>query len=143
MFTITIRTPAGEQKVDVTRDCFRFGKTSDVVIPVAEDHCATVYRRNGQLHFSNRSAHNCKLGRQTVSQNESVVWKTGKTVELGDGVSMVLSIASKDSRKIGQLLSLKKAKQAVEFKQSEDQIVSDKVVAMLCAGLIFYSVTLL
>ncbi|MDB2686170.1 hypothetical protein N9Y42_03080 [Mariniblastus sp.] len=143
MFTITIRTPAGEQKVDVTRDCFRFGKTSDIAIPVAEDHCATVYRRNGQLHFSNRSTRSCKLGRQSVNQNESVVWKTGKTVELGDGVSMVLSITSKDNRNIGQFLSLEKAKKAVKFNESEDQIVSDKVVAMLCAGLLFYSLTLL
>ena len=144
MFQVTIQTPDGEQSVDLTnKDCVRFGKATDFVIPVAEDHCATVYRRNGQFHFSNRSTQDYRVGHAGVKPDESVVWKTGKRIELDSGVSMQLSVVSESKRKIAQNLNLEKIKQITAFNQDEKQLVDDKVVALLCGALLFYALLLL
>lgn len=143
MLQIAIQKPDGRQTVDFTKDCFRIGNSSEIAIPVADAHIATVYRRNGQIHFSNRSARVCKVGRQAVSPNESAIWKTGKTIDLGDGVTMQLLAVSKNNFAINDVLSFGKVKKTFEFREREGQPVDDKVVAMLCAGLLFYALTLL
>lgn len=143
MFQISIATPDGNQKVDFNKDCFRFGNKVEIPIPVPEEHCATVYRRNSKIHFSNRSPQAIKLGRQSVNPGESTEWKAGKTAELGNGVTMQLLVATQNEQSISEVLSLEKVKQAVAFKDREGQLVDDKVIAMLCAGLLFYALTLL
>ena len=139
MFQILVSTSSGEQTIEVDKDCYRFGKSSEIVLPVTEDHCATVYRRNGQFHFSNRSASECKLGRRTVQPNESVVWAPEKNVEFTQGITLRLKVVRERDEKIKNLLSLETAKKTLHFDQDENQIVDDKVVALLCGGLLFFS----
>jgi len=139
MFQITICTASGEQIIEVDKDCYRFGKASEIILPVEESHCATVYRRNGRFHFSNRSTSECKLGRKSVKPNESVIWAPDKCIELSQGVTLRLKVVRKRDQKIKNLLSLQAAKSAMHFDQDENQIVDDKVVALLCGGLLFFS----
>ena len=56
---------------------------------------------------------------------------------------MQLLVATQNEQSISEVLSLEKVKQAVAFKDREGQLVDDKVIAMLCAGLLFYALTLL
>ena len=139
MFQITVSTSAGEQIIEVDKDCYRLGKASEIVLPVDENHCATVYRRNGQFHFSNRSANECKLGRRAVKPNESVIWAPDKCVEFPQGITLRLKAVRERDEKIKNLLSIQTAKKALQFDQDENQIVDDKVVALLCGGLLFFS----
>ena len=139
MFQILVSTSSGDQIIGVDKDCFRFGKTSEIVLPVAEDHCATVYRRNGQFHFSNRSAGECRIGRRTVAPNESVIWAPDKKVEFPQGITLKLKAVRQRDEAIKNLLSLQTVKKALHFDQNEEQIVDDKVVALLCGGLLFFS----
>ena len=139
MFQIIVSTSAGEEVLEVDKDCYRFGKASEVVLPVPEDHCATVYRRNGQFHFSNRSANECKVGRRTLAPSESVVWAPEKRVEFPQGITLRLKAVRQRDEQIKSLLSLQNAKEALHFSEDENQIVDDKVVALLCGGLLFFS----
>ena len=139
MFQISVSTPSGEQTIDINKDCYRFGKTSEVVLPVTEDHCATVYRRNGQFHFSNRSASDCKVGRKAIKPNESAVWAPDKSVELSQGITLRLKAVRERDEMIKKLFSVQAVKKALHFDQDENQIVDDKVVALLCGGLLFFS----
>ena len=139
MFQIKVSTPSGDQVIEVDKDCYRFGKSSEVALPGAEAHCATVYRRNGQFHFSNRSAGECRVGRRTVAPNESVIWAPEKSVEFSQGITLKLKAVRQRDEKIKKMLSLEAAKKALHFDQDEKQIVDDKVVALLCGGLLFFS----
>lgn len=138
MFQILISTSSGERAVKITKDCYRFGKTSEIVLPVDEDHCVTFYRRNGEFFFSNRSSKPINVGRKLVPVNESVNWSPGKSADLGNNVVLKLKEVTRD-RNISKVLSVEKAKAALSFGNDENQIVSDKVVAMLCGALLFFS----
>ena len=73
-----------------------------------------------------------------VPVNESVNWSPGKSADLGNNVVLKLKEVTRD-RNISKVLSLEKAKAALSFGNDENQIVSDKVVAMLCGALLFFS----
>ena len=126
MFQILVSTSSGEQTIEVDKDCYRFGKSSEIVLPVTEDHCATVYRRNGQFHFSNRSASECKLGRRTVQPNESVVWAPEKNVEFTQGITLRLKVVRERDEKIKNLLSLETAKKRCISTKTKTKLLTTK-----------------